>query len=100
MLLAQTTNTTIYELSGGEAAGLGVFMIVIILFSLAAVAVQIWALIDVIKTPEEAFVSIGQTKTTWLIVTIGAFVCGILWFGALYYLFAVRPKLKVARGDA
>ena len=46
--------------------------------------------------PDSAWASTGQTKSTWLILTlVGLFFCFLL---SLYYWFAVRPKVRAAAG--
>ncbi len=68
------------------------------LLVLVAAGVGIWALIDVVGHSKDDFMLIGQDRTIWMVAIIGLTVaCG--FFGlipSLYYLFAVRPKLRAA----
>jgi hypothetical protein len=88
--------------SSGDAAAagaIGITLIFFLVFGLLYVGLFVWmvyAIIDVNKYPDQAFVSIGQTKQTWLILNIVAlFTCVLI---TAYYWFSVRPKLKAASG--
>jgi len=82
---------------------------------LAAFVVEVWAFIDAIRRPSQAFVATGkQTKQLWLIILGVAAVVGLAgvvykigptsilpvaaFVAAAVYLADVRPKVKEFRG--
>ena len=82
---------------------------------LAAFVVELWAFIDAIGRPSQAFVATGkQTKQLWLIILGVAAVVGLggaaygvspisilpvaAFVAAAIYLTDVRPKVKEFRG--
>ena len=86
--------------------------------SVAALAVEGWALVDAIRRPAQAFVAVSkQTKPLWLVILGIATVVG-LWSSTLggpslvsflpiaafvaaaIYLTDVRPKVKEFRGGS
>ncbi len=73
-------------------------LIAVAILVLVAVAVGIWALVDVLGRSKDDFLLIGQDRTVWLVAIIGVtLACG--FFGlmpSLYYLFSVRPKFDTA----
>ena len=78
-----------------------------LLLWLVSLGVRIWALVDVIRRPEEAFRAADQqTKQFWLIVTAASvavpFFIGFLdivgFIAALIYLTAIRPRLRDVMG--
>jgi len=73
----------------GDAAGLGIFLIVWLVVAVVAFGVWIWALVDCIRYPDQAFEAIGQPKIVWILVVIFA---GVI--GAIIFLVMPRPKLK------
>jgi len=90
LLLAQTTT------SADVGAGIGVTILVLLIsaISIGIFVFQIICIIDTTKYPDSAWASAGQSKSTWLILTIvGLFVCFLV---SLYYWFAVRPKVRAA----
>ena len=84
--------------------------------SLAALVVEVWALVDAVRRPAPAFLAAGkQTKPIWLIIlgvatvvglgssAIGGFtLIGILplaaFVAAAIYLTDVRPKVREFKG--
>src|ERR1039458_2771230 len=85
--------------------------------SLGAFVAEVWAFIDALRRPAQAFVSAGkQTKPLWLIIlggaaVIGLYTCayaggpsaiGILsiaaFVAAAIYLTDVRPKVRGMQG--
>lgn len=90
LLIAQT--------SSDVGAGIGVTIMVLLIFavSVAIFVFQVLCIVDTTKYPDSAWAATGQTKSTWLILTIvGLFVCFLL---SVYYWFAVRPKVRAAAG--
>ena len=97
----------------GSYTPLGYFFLAL---GLAAFGVELWAFIDAITRPAQAFVATGkQTKQLWLIILGVAAVVGL--YGAAYgvgpvsilpvaafvaaaiYLADVRPKVKEFRNN-
>ena len=84
--------------------------------SIAALVVEVWALVDAVRRPAPAFLAAGkQTKPIWLIIlgvatviglgssAIGGFtLIGILplaaFVAAAIYLTDVRPKVREFKG--
>jgi Protein of unknown function (DUF2516) len=84
--------------------------------SLAALVVEVWAFIDALRHPAQAFTAAGkQTKPIWLIILGVAVVIGLgssalggftlisilplaAFVAAAVYLTDVRPKVKEFRG--
>lgn len=71
-------------------------MLTIVLAALAVfLCISLGAIIDVAKRPSEAFVAVGESKSTWITLIV---VCTLfLGFGgfivSLVYLFSIRPKV-------
>ena len=68
-----------------------------VLVSLAALgwlAMWIWALQDAGGYPEDTWQSAGESKATWFLL-----ILVLQFFGTLFYLFSVRPKLQAAAGE-
>ena len=86
--------------------------------SIAALVVEVWALIDAVRHPAQAYTAAGkQTKPIWLIILGVAVVVGLgssalggftlisllplaAFVAAAIYLTDVRPKVKEFRGGA
>ena len=99
-------------LGNGAYAPLAYFFVAL---AVAAFVVEVWALIDAITRPAQAFVAAGkQTKLIWLIILGIAFVLGLYaaayggvtgflsvaaFVAAAIYLADVRPKVKEFRRD-
>lgn len=89
LLLAQTTSTDV-----GAGIGITILVLLISAVSIGIFIFQILCIVDTTKYPDSAWASAGQSKQTWLILTIvGLFVCFVI---SLYYWFAVRPKVRAA----
>lgn len=67
--------------------GLLVFVMAIPLFIL-----HIWAIIDVLRTPQDVWTTAGQNQVLWGIVVLFLSV-----IGPILYLVIARPQLQVAR---
>ena len=69
---------------------------VVELLVLCGLSLGIWALVDVLRTPEPAFRAVGRSKSTWVTLLVVLLVlAGPLGLAAAtYYLVAVRPRLK------
>ena len=87
--------------------------LVMTVLSLAAFAVIVWALVDCLRTREDAFPAAGKkTKTFWLVLTGAATLIGFVYLGrapfgllniaafvaAAVYLTDVRPAVRSAIG--
>ena len=98
----------------GTLSVLGYFFLAL---SVAAFAVEVWALIDALIRPTQAFVAAGkQTKPLWLVILGVATAVGLgyafyaggasvvqflpvaAFVAAAIYLTDVRPKVKDFRG--
>lgn len=66
----------------------GAFLIFLLII-LASFVLWIWAIVDVVRTPDPVFTSAGQNKIVWAIVVVF-----LHWIGALIWLFAGRPQLR------
>ncbi|HWG60281.1 MAG TPA: DUF2516 family protein [Streptosporangiaceae bacterium] len=83
------------------------------ILGIAALAVEVWALIDAVRRPAPAFVAAGKwTKPLWLIILVVATVIGLAtttvtsgfsaigilpiagFVAAAVYLTDVRPKVR------
>lgn len=72
-------------MTGGFAAVFGVFVV----FFLLSTVLWVWALVDVLRRPDQQYAAAGQTKLVWLIVVFFGHVIGvILW------LLVARPQLQ------
>lgn len=94
--------STIFEVQGWIQLVLGV----------AALAIQVWALVDAAMTRADAFVATGKrTKQFWVVVTGIAALIGFVFFtnpfnifsligivAAAIYLTDVRPAVAPIRG--
>lgn len=94
--------TTIFEVQGWIQLALGV----------AALAIQVWAVVDAAMTRPDAFVATGKrTKQFWLVVTAVGALIGFIFFmnpfnlfsliaivAAAIYLTDVRPAVAQIRG--
>jgi len=74
--------------------------LVIVLVWVVAWVVPIWAIFDAARHTEVEFDAVGQSRLTWIVLLIvTALLCGpIGTIYAIYYLFAVRPKLPAVTG--
>jgi hypothetical protein len=84
--LIATTNTL---LSGGDWVAPLMFLLFV---------VGIWALLDVIYRPTQAFRAAEKSKALWLVLLIVGFLFAGVLSGlmGMFYLVAVRPKVKAA----
>lgn len=81
---------------------------VLLILGIAAFALELWALIDVLRRPAGAFVAAGKrTKTFWTVIVVVAAAVGfvsifsvlgifgvIAVVGAAVYLADVRPAVR------
>lgn len=67
--------------------GLLVFVMALPLFIL-----HIWAIIDVLRAPQDVWTAAGQNQVLWGIVVLFLSV-----IGPILYLVIARPQLRVAR---
>lgn len=60
-----------------------------------SVGAVIWAIIDSASRSKEDFISIGSSRTLWiLLVVLGTFFGGIVGLAsAIVYLIAIRPRM-------
>lgn len=74
----------------GAAVGIGIgFLILYFVVIIGAIVLFIWALIDCLRWPDQAWDAVGQQKIVWILVVV---LVGCL--GPLLYFFIPRPKLK------
>jgi hypothetical protein len=73
-------------------------LVMICFVTMAAIAFPVWAIVDVVGHPAEAWSALGRSQTTWILVLfVGTFVLLLLGIGAgLYYVVRVRPDLIAA----
>lgn len=73
-------------------------MLLRILVVVVFVAPIVWALVDAVRRPKEAFVAAGRTKAIWIGVLVVALIAPpIIGVGiGIWYLVAVRPKVAAA----
>lgn len=85
---------------------------VLLLLGLAALGLEVWALIDVLRQRPDAFIAAGKrTKQFWTIVLVVAALLGFVTFrsplnlfalvavvAAAVYLTDVRPALRQVSG--
>lgn len=85
---------------------------VLLLLGLAALGLEVWALIDALRHRPDAFVAAGKrTKQFWTIILVVAALLGFVTFsnplnifsliavvGAAIYLTDVRPALRQVSG--
>jgi uncharacterized membrane protein YidH (DUF202 family) len=70
--------------------------LILILLVLVPFALVVFTIVDAARRPDAQFRAAGQNRTVWLVVGIAALVVPCVWLGAVYYLAAVRPKLRDA----
>lgn len=79
------------DAADGAAAGFGLGMIFVVAMGAVAVAgLVFWivALLEVARTPDQAYRAVGTEKVTWVLVV------GLVgWIGALIYWFGTRQQL-------
>lgn len=95
MLFAQATDTS----SDAAAAGIGIALIL----ALVAVGVIVlvwyfWLLFDMLKYPDQAWVTSAQNKQLWIILWVVGFCAGASLIIGLIYQLAIRPKVRQAAG--
>ena len=69
-------------MEGGAAAAL---VILFVLFGIGSLAVWIWALVDVVRVPDDSMFKAGN-KLIWVLVVV---LAGLI--GAIVYLIVGRP---------
>lgn len=76
----------------GAGIGFGLFFLFWFVLVFGSLAVWIWAIIDVTRTPDHAFRLTGREKTNWVLVV--ALIQGI---GAIiWWLSSARKEVKAA----
>jgi Phospholipase_D-nuclease N-terminal/Protein of unknown function (DUF2516) len=74
------------------SAATGIFAVLVLVFlvvGLAGTVFWLWALVDVLRRPDQQYTAAGQNKVLWLLVVLlGHFI------GALIYLLLARPQLE------
>jgi hypothetical protein len=74
------------------AATSGTAVTVSLIIAFAIGALEVWAVVDSVIRPDWVFQATGRRKPTWIILNVaGFFLCGLV---PLFYLIAIRPKLK------
>ena len=77
-----------------RAMELGAPQIVGIVGAVFVFLFTLWALIDLLRRPHDAFVSAGVSRPLWLVLLILSLFCTLGVFVALWYLFVVSPKVR------
>jgi hypothetical protein len=64
-------------------------------------AISVWAFVGAASTPEEAFRSVGRSKTAWVVgIAVGTLFLGPVGTAlAIYYLVGVRPKIHALHAE-
>lgn len=84
-----------------DALGVGALVAVLTVVTALIIGPSIWGLIDVSRTPDAAWHSIGRKKGNWIVAfAIGIWAWFVGWPAAILYLRNVRPKLKEAMAQA
>jgi hypothetical protein len=63
----------------------------VLLLALAVMCAWLWALVDIVRRPDQEFAAAGQNKILWVVVVALLHVIGVL-----LYLFIARPALQRA----
>jgi uncharacterized protein DUF2516 len=79
-------------------SGVGPIALLIVL-SLACLAVSIWAIVDALLRPDSQWAAADQNKVAWVVaLAVGTFLLGpIGLIVAIVYLISVRPKFRPSR---
>ena len=79
-----------------------IFIFAIVAFSIAALGIPIWAIVDAAGRPESCWSAVGANKTLWIVlIAVFTFACGIVGLVlAIVYLASLRPRLRDAAASA
>jgi hypothetical protein len=91
--------TLLAQSSSGDAAAAGISIIVLLIsliVSLGLLAFHIYVLVDLLKYSDGVWLAAGQNKTTWIVLWVVSWCCGLTLILDLVYWFAIRPKLLAA----
>lgn len=82
--------TTTFPLDNLEAASaaFGAFLLVFCFISLVCFAFWVWGLVQTCKWTDEEYVSVGSSKTMWILLQV---FFGVL--GTFAWAIIARPKL-------
>ena len=69
-------------------------LLIVLVILACAVAVPIWAIVDVASRPKVAFYGAGSNKTAWIVVIVIAWLFGFGFFLGGFYLLFTRPKVR------
>lgn len=74
-----------------SAVGGGFLAVFVVFAALAVVStiVWVWAVVDVLRRPDQQYAAAGQTKLVWLIVVFFGHVIGVL-----LWVLVARPQLQ------
>jgi len=76
--------------------------LVLFLILVAAIVIGVWAIVDAIRTPREAFSAAGSSKALWLTLflvfaVLAFFVKAVL---AIVYFLRIRPRVRAMMDTA
>ncbi len=104
-LLAQTTDSlpsvndaTNSAAATGILAGVGIFILVLLIIGIILLAFNIWMIIDCAARKDSDFPS--NNKSTWLILLIVGLLFSFGWIVGLVYFFTVRKKAGKGGGTS
>jgi hypothetical protein len=69
---------------------------VLVLMVLICIGATIWALTDIAATPKSAFVGVGMSKITWVVLIAGSLVVfpPAALILSVVYMSSVRPRIS------
>ena len=79
------------------ASVFGPDVLVVLVILVYGLAVPIWAVVDAATRPAGAFASAGSNKTIWIVAIVVAWLVGLGFFLAGFYLLFTRPKVRRKR---
>ncbi len=82
----------------GIIAGLGIFLLVIVIIGLVLWLFNLWMAIDCAVRKDTDFP--GNNKTLWLVLLFVGLFVGFGWIVALVYYFSVKKKAGQGGGGA
>jgi hypothetical protein len=91
--------TLLAQSSSGDAAAAGISIVIILLslvISIGLLVFHIYVLVDLLKYSDGVWLASGQNKTTWIVLWVVSWCCGLTLILDLVYWFAIRPKLQAA----
>lgn len=78
---------------------MGPDLLIVLALLFVGVGIPVWAVVDAASRPAVAFYGAGSNKAAWIAVIVVAFVLGIGFLLAGFYLLFTRPKLRRHMGS-